>query len=146
MQTAVEVLENRASALLRSRWLFYIGTAGVTYIFWWSGLTKLWDFQQALAEMAQFGLNPPVLFAVATIGLQLGGSALIVFGGWFAWLGAAALAAFTFATIPLAHDYWNREGEIAFLEKTFAQEHIAVIGGLMLAAILADLRSGRAKR
>jgi len=137
------MIADRIGTLLQSRWLFYIGAAGVTYIYWWSGLTKLWDFPQAQAEMAHFGLNPPAFFALATIALQLGGSALVVFGGRFAWLGAAALAGFTLATIPMAHDYWNKEGEIAFLEKTLAQEHLTVIGGLMLAAILAHLRNQR---
>jgi hypothetical protein len=35
------------------------------------------------------------------------------------------------------------EGPVAFVEKTLVQEHIAVIGGLMLAAILAALKAER---
>jgi transmembrane protein len=132
---------HRLSAFLRSRTLFYAGAAAVTFVFWWSGVTKLWDFAGAQAEMTQFGLNPPAFFALATIALQLGGSALVIFGGRYAWLGAGLLAVFTLATIPLAHHFWNMNGDVAFLEKTIAQEHIALIGGLVLAAMLADLRS-----
>jgi len=75
------------AALLRSRALFYLGTTALTFVFWWSGLTKLWDFAGAQGEMAHFGLNPPALFAALTIVVQLGGSALIVFGRQSAWWG-----------------------------------------------------------
>src|SRR5579871_4096078 len=104
------MIANFIRRLLRSRWLFYVGAAGMTYMFWWSGLTKILNISEAQAEMVHFGLNPPLIFALATIGLQLGGSALVVFGGRWAWLGAAALAAFTLATIPLAHDFWHMDG------------------------------------
>src|SRR5262245_50150779 len=71
---------NAIHALLRSGWLFYLGTIALTYIYWWSGLTKLWDFEAAQAEMTHFGLQPAPLFAAATIALQLAGAALIIFG------------------------------------------------------------------
>lgn len=143
MNTVAENATTRpfAASVLHSRWLYYAGAAALTSVFWWSGLVKLIDFGGTQAEMAHFGLNPPAIFALATIGLQLGASALIVFGGRYAWLGAAALACFTLATIPLAHDFWNRIGEIAFLEKTIAQEHVSVIGGLVLAAVLGSRKS-----
>jgi uncharacterized membrane protein YphA (DoxX/SURF4 family) len=145
MQAAIEMIENRSGILLQSRWFFYIGAVVVTYMFWWSGLTKLWDLPGTQAEMAHFGLNPPWLFALATIAVQLAGSVLVIFGGRLAWLGATALAFFTLATIPLAHDFWNLQGQAAILEKLWAQEHISVVGGLILASIVADLRSKRTK-
>ncbi len=145
MQSRVEMIENRVGAVLQSPGVFYAGAVAVTYMFWWSGLTKLWDLPGAQAEMAHFGLNPPWLFALATIAVQLAGSALVIFGGRFAWLGAAALALFTLATIPLAHDFWNMQGQAAFVEKLWAQEHMSIVGGLILAAIVADLSSRRAK-
>ena len=126
--------------LLRSRWLFHLGAAVLTYVFWWSGLTKVFDFSGAQAEMIHFQLNPPTLFALATIVVQLGGSALIIVGSRGAWLGAGALATFTLATIPFAHRFWEMDGMVAFLEKALVQEHITVIGGLVLAAMLAELR------
>jgi hypothetical protein len=71
---------------------------------------------------------------------SLGGSGLVIFGKRWAWLGAGALAVFTLATIPMAHDFWNMDGQIGFLEKTLVQEHMSIIGGLILAAILGELR------
>ena len=138
-------LASGGRAVLGHPFFFYLGAVVVTYMFWWSGLTKLWDLPGTQAEMAHFGLNPPWLFALATIAVQLAGSALVIFGGRFAWLGAAPLALFTLATIPISHDFWNMQGQAAFLEKLWAQEHISIVGGLILAAILADLRSGPAK-
>ncbi|WP_424812743.1 DoxX family protein [Roseococcus sp. YIM B11640] len=107
----------------------------LTLPFWLSGLVKLFGFSAAVGEMAHFGLHPPALFAVATIVTQLGGSALVI-SGRMAWLGAGAMGIFTLLTIPIAHRFWELEGEMAMLEMFFAIEHMAVIGGLMLAAIL----------
>lgn len=127
---------------LRSRTVHVLGLLVLTSMFWWSGLAKLWDFAAARGEMAHFGLEPSAWFAAATIVVQLGGSALVVFGRRRAWLGAMALVAFTLATIPLAHPFWRLDGPSAFLEKAFAQEHITVVGALLLAAVLAELRFG----
>src|SRR5258707_7559935 len=106
-------------------------------MFWWSGFTKLANFQQTLGEMAHFGLNPPWLFAVGTIVIQLAGSALLIGGGRFAWLGAAPLALFTLTSIPIAHHFWDMSPEMAFGERLIAEVHVTVIGGLILAALLA---------
>ncbi|MGH8788418.1 MAG: DoxX family protein [Cupriavidus necator] len=118
------MIENLVQPLLRSRWLFHVGAALLTYIFWWSGITKVFDFTGAQAEMFHFGLNPPSLFAVAAIIVQLGGSLLIISGSRWAWLGAGSLATFNLSTIPLAHRYWAMEGTLAFLEKALVQEHV----------------------
>jgi transmembrane protein len=139
-------LASGGRALSGRPFFFYLAAALATYMFWWSALTKLWDLPGARAEMAHFGLDPPGFFAFATIVCQLAGSALVIFGGRFAWLGATVLALFTLGTIPVAHDFWNLEGQAAVVEKLWAQEHLSVVGGLLLAAILADLRSRRVKR
>jgi transmembrane protein len=47
---------------------------------------------------------------------------------------------FTLATIPVAHQFWTMEGMVAFLDKALVQEHFSVIGGLILVAILAELK------
>lgn len=131
-------------SLLRARWLYHVGAVVLTFMFWGSGLSKLMDFNMAKGEMAHFGLNPPALFAVLTIIVQLGGSLLLIIGSRFAWLGAGALAVFTLLTIPVAHRFWELQGDIAFLEKMFVFEHITVVGGLILAGIAAELRRKQA--
>lgn len=121
--------------LLDSSVLAPIARILLTLPFWASGLAKSFDFQSALAEMVHFNLHPPAAFAIATIVCQLVGSALVIINR-FTWLGAGALAVFTALTIPIAHDFWNFTGEKAQTEIFFVVEHIGLIGGLMLVAIL----------
>ena len=128
------------NTLLQSRVYYTLATALLTYIFWWSGLSKIFDFSGAMAEMEHFGLRPAALFATATIALQVLGSLAIISASSWAWLGAGALAVFTLSTIPLAHRFWEMEGMVAFLEKALVQEHISLIGGLAVAAALASMR------
>jgi uncharacterized membrane protein YphA (DoxX/SURF4 family) len=133
---------NNSYGVLKSGWLYTLGMVLVTSAFWQSGFTKVFDFAGAQGEMAHFHLNPPVFFAIGTIILQLGGSALMIFGKRLAWLGAFALAAFTIATIPVAHDFWNLAGHDAFTERMFANANLTIVGGLVLAAIAAELKYG----
>lgn len=125
------------TALLRRPAALRIARICLTFPFWTSGLTKLIDFPGGVAEMARFGLEPAVAFNIATVAVQLGGSALIITGR-HVWLGAAALAAFTALTIPLVHHFWSLNEEpfrtIAFHTAT---EHIGLIGGLIGVAVLA---------
>ncbi|MGY4801722.1 DoxX family protein [Teichococcus aerofrigidensis] len=127
------ILESRAFGLLARILL--------TFVFWTSGLAKLLDFSASAAVMEGFGLSPGWAVNLATLVLQLGASLLIILNRTV-WPAALALAVFTLLTIPVAHPFWAREGEEAFRDLTVALEHVSVIGGLALAAILSR-RSGR---
>lgn len=122
-----DILESRASLLL--------ARIVLTFVFWSSGLAKLFDFGANAAEMEGFGLYPGWLFNSATLLLQIGGSLMIILNRG-AWLACGALAVFTIFTIPIAHPFWAKEGEEAFRDMTVALEHISLIGGLAIAAIL----------
>lgn len=105
--------------------------AVLTFPFWWSGLSKLLDFQAGVGEMAHFGLAPPELFNILTIILQLAGSVLIILS-WKAWVGAGALAFFTLLTIPIAHHFWSLDGQARLVAYHMTTEHIGMIGALLL--------------
>jgi transmembrane protein len=107
--------------------------------FWGSGLAKLIDFEGGVGEMAHFGLQPAVLFNIATIVTQLGGSALIILNR-ATWLGAGPLGIFTALTIPLVHHFWQLEGERAIIAFHTATEHVGMIGALLIVAILSERR------
>lgn len=128
------------ATVLHSRLYYVLATSVLTSVFWSSGIQKIFGFGATLQEMAHFGLQPAWLFALATIAVQLLGSLLIVSASRFAWLGAGALAVFTLSTIPLAHRFWEMQGMIAFLEKALVLDHISIIGGLAVAAALAQQR------
>jgi transmembrane protein len=121
------------AGLLATRWFGYVARTVLTFMFWGSGLSKLIDFQGGVAEMAHFGLQPAVLFNVAVIITQLGGSALIILNR-HAWIGAGALAVFTLLTIPIAHGFWAMEEPMKTLEFYVVVEHVSIVGAMMLVA------------
>ena len=123
--------------LLESRLAYRFVATLATFVFWSSGVMKLFDFTSAEGEMTHFGLSPIAFFAGATIALQVGGSLWVVFARSWAWIGAALLALFTVATVPIAHRFWNMSGSAAFLDEAMVQEHVSVIGGLIAVAWLA---------
>ena len=127
--------------LLDQSWFAFLARVVLTFAFWGSGLSKLINFQEGVAEMAMFNLPQPVLMNILTIITQLGGSLLIIVNRW-TWLGAGALAVFTALTIPLVHHFWSMQGPDAIKAFHTATEHVTVIGGLMIVAILSRYSSG----
>lgn len=123
------------ATLLDSPLFARIALVILTFCFWGAGLAKLLDFQTAVAEYAFFGVQPAAPLVALSIVTLLGGSALLILG-IKPWLGAGALGTFTALTIPLVHHFWSLEGEAAIAHFHTATEHVTVIGGLMVAAIL----------
>jgi transmembrane protein len=122
--------------LLSSRVVALLARILLTFPFWGSGLDKLIHFAGGTAEMAHFGLQPAWLFNLATVVVQLGGSALVI-ANRATWLGAGALGVFTALTIPIVHAFWRFEGERALHAFHTAGEHVGMIGALVLVSILA---------
>jgi transmembrane protein len=134
-----KVVTQSIRMLLGSPALEVVARIVLCFPFWGSGLAKLIDFQGGVAEMAFFGLQPAVLFNIATIITQLSGSALIILNR-ATWLGAGALGIFTALTIPLVHHFWKLEGERAIVAFHTSTEHIGMIGALIIVAILSERR------
>lgn len=130
------------AALLESPALNLGARVLLTLPFWTSGIAKLLDLDGALAEAAHFGLEPAWVTVVATLIVQLGGSAALITGR-FAWLGAGALGVFTALATLIAHPFWTMADPMArFHERNTFLEHVGLVGGLILAAILTH-RKGR---
>jgi transmembrane protein len=131
--------------LLESTTLALLARVGLTCAFWWGGLAKLADFAAARAEAAHFfGDAAAVPVAVATIVVELVASGLLI-AGRLEWLAAGALAVFTALATLVAHDFWNAADPAAhFREFNTFLEHIGLVGGLALAAMLASRRGARA--
>ena len=127
--------------ILGNQWFGYLARTVFTSMFWMSGLAKLIDFPAGVAEMSHFGLEPAVAYNTVVLTVQLVGSALIILNRW-TWLGAGALAVFTALTIPLVHHFWSMQGPDAIKAFHTATEHVTVIGGLMILAILSRYSSG----
>ncbi|OAF20181.1 DoxX family protein [Bradyrhizobium neotropicale] len=99
------------------------------------GVQKLADFPAAVAEQAHFGLQPAWLWATAAIIVELGGSALVIFGRWV-WLGAGGLAVLTAVAMFAANDFWTKTGHDRFMAVNSFFEHLGLIAGLVLVSIL----------
>jgi transmembrane protein len=122
--------------ILTARSTSHVARVLLTLPFWSNGLMKLFDFSGGIAEMEHFGFLPGAAFNLATIILHLTASILIITGRWV-WLGAGALGIFNALTILLVHRFWTMEGHQAIITLYTVEEHIGMIGGLILVSILA---------
>ena len=122
-------------ALLGSRWFPLLARITLTFVFWSAGLAGLFDFEGKMAEMRRVGLVPAGAYAIAVTFVQLAGAGLII-ANRLPWLGAGALGIFLALTIPIAHPFWNMSEPQRTFEFYIVMEHISLIGGLMVAAVI----------
>ena len=128
--------------ILRSAWLWHVARVLVTFMYWFAALDFLMDFSGAKAAMASADIQPPWLVAVLTIAVQVSGSALIILDR-AVWLGAGMLAVFTLLTIPLTHPFWSMTGIEATQAMIEFEEHLTVVGGLIMVSVLSIVRKAR---
>jgi len=102
-----------------------------------SAVIKAAYWPGSVAEAAGLGMAWPATVAAATIATQLIGSILLLSRRW-AWLGAGMLGVFTAIATIVAHAFWEVTGAARGHELATFTEHIAIIGGFVLAAILID--------
>jgi transmembrane protein len=105
-----------------------------------SGVVKLLDFTGAMNEVAGLGLKPAGPLAAAVIVTQLGGS-LLFLTPRTCWLGAGILAGFTVLATLLAHPFWAFEWPDRGRQTATFFEHVAIAGGLAMAALFVNGRS-----
>lgn len=103
------------------------------------GVVKLSNWQGAVAEQAHFGMQPAALFAALTIAVELVGPALILFDR-LAWLGAGMLGVFTLLAAIVANAFWTMQGPDRFMATNAFFEHLGLVGGFVLVAILSPRR------
>ena len=96
-----------------------------------------------MAEQAHFGLQPAWLWAVASIVVELAGSALVIAGRWV-WLGAGGLGVLTAVAMLAANDFLTMTGQQRFAATNSFFEHLGLIAGLMLVSIMSQ-RNPRGK-
>ncbi|WP_336963014.1 DoxX family protein [Sphingobium aquiterrae] len=99
------------------------------------GIAKLTDVPGAVAEQAHFGMPAPALFAALTIAVELIGSVLIL-SGRMVWLGAGMLGVFTGLAAITANAFWSMTGQARFMATNAFFEHVGLIGGFVLVAML----------
>lgn len=104
-------------------------------------LTKIVDFNGAMAEMDHFGLHPAAVFAVIVIVFELTASAMVV-SGFLRWAGALALAGFTVIATLIALRFWEMAPGMDRMMATNAFfEHLGLAGAFVFVAAF-DLTKG----
>lgn len=107
------------------------------------GVVKASDWPAAVAEQAHFGMNPPALWATLTIAVEIVGPLLILLGR-LVWLGAGMLGVFTLLAAFAANAFWTMPaGQERFMATNAFFEHLGLIGGFVLAALVAKLERRR---
>jgi len=123
-------------AILDWRWTWLITRLALTSLFLMAVAVEIGHFPAAAAAQEHFGLRPGWLWAIATIVVQLTGSAIIL-SGRYVWLGAGMLAVFTGATEVIAHRFWELSGAAEFAARNEFFEHIGFVAGFVMVALIA---------
>lgn len=129
------------SALLEWRAVWFVARLLLVSAYLLGGVTKLMDWNAAVAEQAHFGMDPPAFWAALTIAVEILGPALILIDR-FVWLGAGMLGTFTFLAAFVANRFWTLQGQERFTASNAFFEHMGLMGGFIIVAIL----SHRARR
>lgn len=107
-------------------------------------LTKIFDFNGALAEMDHFGLHPTAFFAIAVIVFELTASAMVI-SGFLRWAGALALSGFTLLATFIALRFWEMAPGMDRMMATNAFfEHLGLAGAFVFVTAF-DLAKGAGK-
>ena len=124
-------------AILDWRWTWLVARVCLTGAYIVAGLTRLFDFTGAVAEQEHFGFHPGAPWAAAVIVVELIGPILVI-SGRFVWVGAGALSVFTGISNLVANNFWAMQGHDRFVAFNAFFEHLGLIAGFVLAALLAE--------
>lgn len=131
-------------AVLDWRWTGFLARLALVGAYLLGGIVKATDWNAALAEQAHFGMNPPALWAALTIGVEIVGP-LLILSGRLVWLGAGMLGVFTLLAAITANAFWAMPaGQERFMATNAFFEHLGLIGGFVLAALVAEMDARRA--
>ena len=123
----------RLRPILAAPVLRWVALLGLCAAYLQGGFDKAADFSSAIAEMNHFGLSPAAPLAVATIVMEIVASILIL-TGFYRWLGALALASFTFFASFVANRFWEMAPPERFMAANSFFEHLGLVGGFLLVA------------
>jgi uncharacterized membrane protein YphA (DoxX/SURF4 family) len=131
------------SRILGWRWTGFVARLALVGAYLLGGIVKAGDWPATIAEQVHFGLHPPSLWAALTIAVEIV-APLLILSGRLAWLGAGMLAIFTLAAAIVANAFWAMPpGPDRFMATNAFFEHLGLIGGLVLAAMLAQVEPHR---
>lgn len=113
--------------------LSLIGRWLIAYVFLPSGIGKIAGFAGTASYIASKGLPMPEAGAALALAVEVLGGLALVLGFKTRWA-AIALAIFTLAAGIIFHNYWAMPADAQMLQKIIFDEHLGLIGGLLLLA------------
>lgn len=142
--TPVQTREPRfVDAVLEWRWTGFLARLALVGAYLLGGVVKATDWPAAVAEQAHFGMHPPAVWAAVTIAVEIIGP-LLVLSGRYVWLGAGMLGVFTLLAAVTANAFWTLPaGQDRFMATNAFFEHLGLIGGFVLAALVAEFEQRR---
>jgi uncharacterized membrane protein YphA (DoxX/SURF4 family) len=129
--------QNWVDAILDWRGTWLLARLGLASAYLVGGITKLLNFDAAVAEQQHFGLYPGWIWASLAIVIEIIGPILVI-SGRYVWLGAGALGALTAIATYAAFDFWNMQGAERFMAMNTFFEHIGLIAGFVLVSLVAE--------
>ncbi len=131
-------------AILDWRWTGFLARLALVGAYLLGGIVKASDWTAAVAEKAHFGMHPPAVWAALTIAIEIVGP-LLILSGRLVWLGAGMLGVFTLFAAITANAFWAMPaGQERFMATNTFFEHLGLIGGFVLAAMVTELEARRA--
>ena len=124
-------------AILEWPWTWPLARFALVVIFLASGLSKIANFSDGVAEMAQAGMLAPAAMALLSIFVEVTGSVLVLIGRWV-WLGAGMLGVFTAIGAVTAHAFWKVSGPERKEAIAVFLMHFGLIAALVLDALLTE--------
>jgi uncharacterized membrane protein YphA (DoxX/SURF4 family) len=126
-------------AILDWRWTWFAARLALTSAYILGGLTKLSDFSAAILEQEHFELYPGWMWASLSNLVELAGSVLVL-SGYLLWLGAGGLGVLTAIAMLVANNFWGMSGHARLQAANAFFDHIGLIGGFVLVALVAAHR------
>ncbi len=131
-------------ALLEWRPTWFLARLLLVGAYLLGGVVKASDWPAAVAEQAHFAMNPPQLWAALTVAVEIVGP-LLILSGRLIWLGAGMLGVFTLLAAFTANAFWTMPaGQDRFMATNAFFEHLGLVGGFVLAALVAERERRRA--
>ena len=131
-------------AILDWRWTGFLARLALVGAYLLGGIVKASNWTAAVAEQTHFGMSPPALWAALTVAIEIVGP-LLILSGRLVWLGAGMLGVFTLFAAITANAFWAMPaGQERFMAANAFFEHLGLIGGFVLAAMVAEIEARRA--
>lgn len=132
-------------AILDWRWTSFVARLALVGAYLVGAFVKLADWPAAVAEQAHFGMPHPAVWAAVVIAVELVGP-LMILTGRMIWLGAGMLGVFTFFAAIRANAFWIMPpGKDRFMATNAFFEHLGLVGGFILAALVAEHAARQAR-